>query len=429
MLLLYNIFVFFALLIALPWMFLKAWRRGDKPNWKQRAGDMPALKKSTKGRLWIHAVSVGEVMAVLPILREIKNREPELEIILSTHTPGGRRTAAEHAVELVDHIVEFPIDTPRFQLNAMMRLRPSAVAVMETELWMNFFWAAKSIGAHTAVINGRLSDRSFPRAKVVRPFYAALLKFVDLCLVQTETDRERFAALGAKEPIVFGNCKFDQAVADLDADPVYWREELGLDPKKTVIVIGSTRGEKEEQLVLSMLEYLSESKRNDIQFIHAPRHLDRVDELEREVAKRINDVARRSRGESGQYLILDTFGELSKVYCVADFAIVGGGFDNLGGQNLIQPLAHGKPVLHGTHMQNFRDVTEAANRAGCTICLESDPELLALTIQDLMADGERCREMGHKAKAFVADQLGASHRYAETLIDAATSAKGLLESN
>jgi 3-deoxy-D-manno-octulosonic-acid transferase len=217
--------------------------------------------------------------------------------------------------------------------------------------------------------------------------------------------------LGAVKPEVFGNCKFDQAVEGLDVNPRAWATELGLDLRKTVIVVGSTRGEVEERFVLDALAQIGF---NRIQVVHAPRHLERVDALCEEVRTRTGTVARRSHGEKGSYLVLDTYGELAKTYAVADIVVVGGGFEDLGGQNIIQPLAHGKPVLHGLYMQNFRDIAAMSMEAGASLAAAS-PEVLAKEIESLIVDPGKRERMGSIASELVARNLGASGRIASAV--------------
>jgi len=408
---LYNILILITSPFWAVWMWLRTNRRKEKPNWQERFGNLPIRPHKDAKRIWFHAVSVGEVVASMPILRELKATLPDHEIILSVTTSSGHQTAREKAANLYDHLVYFPIDVARFQLAAMQRVKPKVVAVMETELWFNFLWAAKVFDARTLLINGRISDRSFPRSQKVAFFYRALLKFVDRCLMQTPSDAERISALGGQNVEVFGNAKFDQAAEGLDADPAYWRKELGLDPKKLTIVIGSTRGEEEARFVLSAL---TEIGMEEIQVIHAPRHLETVPDLVKDIDKCFDSPALRSKKETGSYLVLDSYGELGKVYSVADIVVIGGGFSNLGGQNLIQPLAHGKPVLHGPHMQNFRDASEAAAKVGATqVC--PTPSELAAAIRTLMADPQKRETMGKAAASLIQTGLGASKRYAEAI--------------
>ncbi|MEQ1935377.1 MAG: 3-deoxy-D-manno-octulosonic acid transferase, partial [Fimbriimonadaceae bacterium] len=364
-----------------------------------------------KPAVWIHAVSVGEVMAAIPILRELRLLMPKHHVVLSVTTSSGHETARDQAAELFDSLVYFPIDLLRFQMSALMRIRPDVVAIMETELWLNFVFSARQLGVGTLLINGRISDRSFPRSQKVRFFYRALLHFMDRCLMQTELDAERIRALGAPTVEVMGNSKFDQAVEGLDEDPAYWRTELGIEDGRRVIVIGSTRGEFEEEFVASALSQIA---RDDLAVVWAPRHLERATQVAEQMTTLFGSCARRSVGETGNYVLLDTYGELSKVYCLADVVVIGGGFDKLGGQNLIQPLAHGKPVLHGEFMHNFQDVATESLRIGASQTCKS-PEELASALTGILASSELAQRMGSAGREFVARNAGASKRYAQAI--------------
>ncbi len=418
MFLLYNILLTLLAPLWAPYVYLKARRRKEQPNWAERQGKFPFAYVKGKHRIWVHAVSVGEVVAAMPILREIRKRLPSHEIVLSVTTSSGHQTARDKASDLYDHLIYFPIDVARFQLAALQTVRPDAVVVMETELWMNFLWAAKVMGARTMLVNGRISDRAYPTSLKVKFYYKALFRDLDRCLVQTDLDAERMQALGFATPEVLGNCKFDQAIEGLDADPAEWRLALGLSDKP-VIVVGSTRGREEEDLVLDALGKVGFDK---VSVVFAPRHIERAGELAAAVKQRTGGVALRSAGETGPVLVLDTYGELAKIYSVADIVIIGGGFENLGGQNIIQPLAHGKPVLHGPHMQNFRDVSEQALRAGASLaCSTSDD--LATEISSLINDRARREKMGAAAKMLISDNAGASVRYGDAIVEEVAKAK------
>ena len=411
MFLLYNILITLFAPIWAPWMWLRTRVRKEQPNWSERFGNYELKPRKDRKRVWIHAVSVGEVVASMPILESLRAELPDHEIVLSVTTSSGHQTAREKAAGFYDHLVYFPIDVARFQLSAMQRVQPSVVAIMETELWMDFLWAAKVFDARTMLINGRISDRSFPRSRRLRFFYKVLLAQVDRCLMQSDHDVARIEALGASSAETFGNCKFDQALGALDADPVEWREKLGLDPEVPTIVIGSTRGEEEEKFVLDALEQLGI---DGLQIIHAPRHMERVEALSGAVRERFGSVGLRSQGDRSRYLILDSYGELDQVYSVADVVIIGGGFDNLGGQNLVQPLALGKPVLHGPHMQNFREVAAAAVGVGASLICGT-PNDLAARMRELLADPDRRAIMGAQASRLVKENSGASERYASAI--------------
>ncbi len=412
MFLLYNCLLTVLAPIWLVWMLLRAKARKDSPNWSERQGQYLLSPRKDGPRVWIHAVSVGEVIAAMPILQELRNQAPDLEIVLSVTTSSGHQTARERASELFDHLVYVPIDVARFALSAMQRVQPDVLAIMETELWMNLLWAAKTFDARTLLINGRISDRSFRRSRWIAFFYKSLLGRMDRCLMQSARDAERIRRLGAKEVEVLGNSKFDQAAAGAVVDAAKLRRELGLPDDKPVIVVGSTRGAAEENLVLDAIAQVGLAR---LSVVHAPRHLETAPDLAERVAKRFGTVALRSEGETGPYLILDSYGELASVYAVADIAVVGGGFERLGGQNLIQPLAVGKPVLHGPYMGNFRDVASEAVACGASEIARSSDEL-ASALTRLIADPEERHRWGEAAHKLVETNLGASARYAAAIL-------------
>jgi len=416
MFVLYNFLLTLLSPIWVPWMLWRTRRRKLQPDWKQRTGDYAIGPPKGDRRIWIHAVSVGEVIGAIPILEAIRELDPTIVIVLTVSTSSGHQTAEKFPDGAYDHLFYFPIDVARFQLAAMVRVQPKVVAIMETELWMNFLWAAKSLEAQTMVVNGRISDRSFKRSRLIRFFYRALFRFVDTALVQSELDAERFRELGAKNVSVFGNTKFDQANTSEENSLEEWRKQLQIPLDASVIVIGSTRGADEEEFVSKAMALVPNAAA--IYWIWAPRHLERANALSDTLQSQFGSVARRSLGETGHALLLDTYGELDAIYSVADLVIVGGAFGDYGGQNLIQPLAKGKPVLHGVHMSNFR---EAAAGAACSGATQICPtiEHLANTIQRLLSDSGARLEMGRNAQEFVSKHRGAARRYAQAIVDAA----------
>lgn len=433
MVLLYNVLLFLLAPVWVTWMLWRTSKRQEKPDWNQRMGAYNHVPKKVKGtqRVWIQAVSVGEVIAALPVLRELRKRSPKTEIILSVTTSTGHATAQERAKGLYDHLVYFPIDVPRFALYAMIKVRPDVLAMMETEFWFNVLFNAREFQAKILLLNGRISDRSFGRIAYVKPFYRSLVKFFDRSLVQTETDADRMRSLGAKNVEVFGNTKFDEAGAEEPAVIAKLQGELPLDGRP-VAVVGSTRSADEEWLTVQALAEVAKSV--PIQVIHAPRHLESADGLIDQAAKAFgaDKVGRRSGASSDaplDYIVLDTFGELSSAYRLGTVAIIGGGFSKLGGQNLIQALAAGLPVLHGKYMHNFRDVTDLADKVGAAFRVElpsgdvskrsaEDVRVLASEVLRLMNDESALAKAGAAGRKLVAENQGAGARYAQAIVDA-----------
>ncbi len=414
---LYNILISLTAPIWAPMVWWRARRRRENPNWKERYGEYKLELDRSRPVLWLHAVSVGEVVASLSVLAEIRRQRPEAQIVLSVTTSTGHQTARDRAVasDLIDHLVYFPIDVARFMWTATWRVKPHAVAIFETELWFNFLQFSKEVGANTLLVNGRISDRSFRRSKSLKFFYRPLLAKLDHALMQTENDAERIRDLGAANVEVLGNTKFDEISKSGDSARAKWREELGVRSEEILIVVGSTRGPTEEAFVFAGLGVALSL---GAKVVHAPRHIEEAEALHQMVKGASIPSARRSQGETAQYLILDTYGELSHVYAAADIAIIGGGFEPFGGQNLIQPLACGVPVIHGPHMHNFRDVASAAQAAGASL-IANTPEELGIWVDILMKSPEKRADMGAAGLALVKSNQGASAAYAARIIAAA----------
>lgn len=410
MFLLYNVLLTLTSPIWGLWMWWRTRQRKEAPNWSERCGRYTIPKPGKKKRVWIHAVSVGEVVAALPILQELRSRKNVPEIVLSVTTSSGHETARERAKDFYDHLIYFPIDVLRFQMSAVQTVRPDVVAIMETELWFNFLWSADVFGARRMLINGRISDRSFPRSMKVRGYYAAMLRYMNRCLMQTPIDAERIQALGAPSAEVFGNTKFDQGV-DGKGNLGKLVADLGLtvDPSVSRVVVGSLRHEEFEMLAPAIRSWVQAG----VQVVVAPRHVERAAALRDALG---GSAPLRSANEAlaNHLLILDSYGELNTLYGWADVVVIGGGFANLGGQNLIQPLAQGKPVVAGLHMQNFRDTTQQARAVGAIV--QCDASQVGATVQGLLSDPQRRLAMGAAGQKVVQDNLGASRRYADAIL-------------
>ncbi len=415
--LLYNLSLVLAspfLLIYLVWRV--AVRGKSREGWSHRLGNLPV---SPQGRrvIWVHAVSVGEVMAALPLLQTLREQLPQHYLLLTTLTPTGNATARQQLGKLVDAVGYLPVDIPFAVRRAFNRVRPDALIIMETELWPNLLMVARRLGVKTLIANGRLSDRSLPNYRRFRWFFRNVLECVDAICAQSQEDARRFCAIGASPDRVHvsGNTKFDQAMVsaqDVDADAL--RRELGIPADAPVLVIGSTRAPEEEQLVARAYARLRQQFPN-LCIIWAPRHVERADAVADTLRAQGFEPWMRTQGtpaEPREQIVLDTFGELGKVYAVADVAIIGGSFVPLGGQNLLQPLAHGKPVVHGPHMQNFRDVAAMAQQAGVAWTAHNGDELVQ-QVARLLGDARLREEVARRARALVTEQQGASQRIVE----------------
>lgn len=421
---LYNLLLFLATPLWAGYFLWRVLNGSWRNRWWERLGFVPLRHDPNRERIWVHAVSVGEVLAALPVLKRLRETFPDREIVLSTTTPTGQRTAYDSARQWVDAILFFPLDLPFAVGRALHRISPCVLLLMETELWMNLLYQHKRRGGRVLVLNGRLSDHSFQKAQRWKRFFRPMLEQVDFACVQSPTDAVRFVELGLSPSrvIVTGNTKFDQALDAADTDTEFWREALRLPPGAPVIVAGSTRTPEEEQLVLEAYQRVREQI-PDVCLIFAPRHLERVPEVEAAMLERGLEPVRRTALQAESFrpasnfttvIIVDTYGELARLYSVATVTIVGGGFAPMGGQNLFQPLAHGKPVFFGPHMQNFRDIALIAKREGIGFEVRSADEL-ASGIVRLIRDPAQCLEIDRKARALIETHQGASDQCVQSV--------------
>jgi 3-deoxy-D-manno-octulosonic-acid transferase len=399
----------------------------SRPGWSERWGHLPANLHGSEGgkpRVWVHAVSVGEVVAAVPILRELRSLLADHEILLSVITPAGREMAEQQASKFVDGIFYFPFDLPWVARRTVRSVRPCVFASLESELWPNTLHELKRAGVRTAMVNGRISERNYRRSRRFAPWlFRWALSNVDRMLMQSSADADRIRSLGGAaggtDAIqVIGNSKFDQEIPSLSAHEVSaLRADLGLPEGRRVFVAGSTRSREEEGQVLDAYTALR-ARFPDLCLLIAPRHIERAEELTAAMRRAGLAPIRRTERERGcepaEQLILDTIGELARVYAVGSVAFIGNTFDPVvkgGGQNPIQPLAHGKPVLFGPRIATIRSEAALAMEAGIGFQVQNGAEL-ADRAGSLLADPKLLSEIDAKARALVAANRGVSARYA-----------------
>lgn len=411
---LYNL----TLIAATPlWLAYLLWRivvQGkSREGWSHRLGSLP-LSPPSRRTFWVHAVSVGEVIASLPLLQALREQYPEHHILLTTLTPTGNATARQYLGKWVDSVGYLPIDLPFAIRRALRRVHPEALLIMETELWPNLLMLTHRSGVKILIANGRISDKSLPRYQRLRWFFRRMLCLVSAICAQSPEDARRFSLIGAPEERVFvtGNTKFDQAaVSAQDVDTQALRESLGMPPQAPVLVIGSSRTPEEELIFAEAYRKLRERFPN-LCVVWAPRHVQRSDAVVEALQQKGFQPRRRTEGTPNvpcEQIVLDTFGELGQVYAVADVTIIGGSFAPLGGQNLLQPLAHGKPVIHGPYMHNFRDVVGLAHQAQVAWAAADVDEIVEL-VSKLLQDESLRSQVSARAQQLVAEQQGASQR-------------------
>lgn len=403
----------------------------SRPGWRERWGHLPEAMHSradTRRRLWVHAVSAGEVVAAVPILRELRERLPHDEILLSTITPAGHEMAEQQALPYVDGLFYFPFDLPWVVRRVVRLIRPAVFVSLESEMWPNLLHELKRQGATTVLVNGRISEKNFKRVqgRVGGWLYRWMLSNMDRLLMQSARDAERIGALGAgQDVVVLGNSKFDQEIARLDPEQIRaLRQELLLPDAAPVFVAGSTRSAEEEAEVVSAYKTMR-TQIPELCLLIAPRQIERAGELAAAMqAAGLTPVRRTQLANATApvaHLILDTIGELAQVYAVAAVAFVGNSFAPVnkgGGQNLLQPLAHGKPVLFGPLTATIRSEVALARDAGVGFEV-ADSAALAQEGLRLLTDADLRYEIEKKALALIAANRGVSVRYAEAVVEMA----------
>jgi len=403
---LYSAMLGAALLAYLPTFLVRRRRAGYGRHLGQRFGrlgdGLPA-----EPRCWIHAVSVGESAAAVPLVEGIRRRWPELGIVVSTITPTGARIVAERLAGRAVHRY-FPVDLPGPVRRALDAARPRFFIAIETELWPNFLRALAGRRIPAMIANGRISDRSFRRYHRVRWLMRRVLAHVSVFAMQSEEDARRIVALGAppERVVVTGNLKSD--LLPEASDDAGWRERLGLGARDRLWIAGSThRGE--ETMVLDAF-VRAKASHAGLALLVAPRHPERTGEVEELIRDRGLIAVRRSRlpreREPGAVTILDTVGELAQIYALAEVVFVGGSLVPVGGHNVLEPALRGKPVLFGPHTSNFREGAELLQRSGGGLVVK-DGEELARELARLLEDGDLARRMGEAARESFVGRQGA----------------------
>ncbi|OGD27260.1 MAG: hypothetical protein A2Y56_03135 [Candidatus Aminicenantes bacterium RBG_13_63_10] len=411
MYILYSFLLALALAALLPVYFIRLRLREGKPlALAQRLGLGLPARAPGRVSLWMHAVSVGEVLSLQKLAREVKDRHPDWALHVSVLTQAGMEVARKKLAS-ADRLFFAPLDFGWTARRFLRRFEPGLLILAESELWPNLLRQARKSGRGVLLVNGRVSERSFHRYRRLRFFTGRLFGDIALFLVQTEQDRERLIGSGARPERVriSGNLKCEITPGDIDPETLKRRrEEISLPRSKKLVVAGSTR-EGEETL---LLEAFRESRRarTDVGLVLAPRHMDRVAEVEKACGERGLRARRRTeirKGEEWDVLLLDTIGELSEFYALGDAAFVGGSLVPWGGHNLLEPAAYGKPIFFGPHMKNFAFLADVFTAAGAARVVRSPGDLRDMF---LFPDPAGLRVQGEKSLQTLKSLQGATAR-------------------
>jgi 3-deoxy-D-manno-octulosonic-acid transferase len=417
--LLYSALLALALVLGLPWWIVQMLRSGKyRAGLSERFGRVPLrlLKHKDKPVIWVHAVSVGEVLAISGLLGKLREHNPHHRVVLSTTTATGQKLARERFGE--ENVFYFPLDFAFAIRPYLKALRPELIVLAETEFWPNFMRLAHRSGAKVAVVNARVSDRSLPRYRRFRVLLSPILRNVDRFLTQSDIDRGRLIEIGAppERVAVAGNLKFDAMPAK--AAPLVGQLQVSI--KRAggwpIIVCGSTV-EGEEPVIIEAFRRALKWHPNAL-LILAPRHPERWPQVADLI--RGSGLAWWRRTEwhtddpvSSGIFLLDSIGELAPIYRLATVAFIGGSLVPRGGHNILEPAHYAIPIMVGPHTENFRDIVSLFTRAGAVDV--ADREHFADELLRLLEQDEKRALLGRHAADVVRANCGATARTVETL--------------
>jgi 3-deoxy-D-manno-octulosonic-acid transferase len=413
---LYRVVLWALLPIVAPWLKLRQWMTGkSRPGVRARSGR--ELPRMTPGGVWIQAVSVGEVEVARRLLAELDCRAPELPVVVSATTATGL-ALAQRSIGDRWTVIPCPLDLPGPVQRVLDAADPRLLVLVETELWPEMLHQAARRGVPVAVVNARLSERSFAAYRRVRRPLRSLLAPVTRVLARSPADADRFAALGvAPDRIaVCGNVKYD---LDPDRRPLPWATDVQrVAGQRPIVVAGSTMDGEEDQVLEALCGLSVEGGAPLI--VLAPRHPERFDAVARQIEERGLVVARRSRDgelrEDTQVFLLDTIGELARAYGLARLAFIGGSLVPTGGHNPLEPAVWGVPVLSGPRVHNFREVYDEMTAAGGA-CLVEDAAELREAASTWLLDAVAAKAAGEAGRSVVERNRGATEHTVRILLE------------
>lgn len=424
--LLYNLIGTTAGLASIPpaWLYHRK-SKEDLDRLHQRLGwYTPDMRKGFHGRprVWLHAVSVGEVGVAETIVKALRDQLPACRVAVSTTTKQGLARAKAHFADSVPCFYA-PVDLIGPACKALRMVQPDVLALLETEIWPNLIIRARRMGVRIVVLNGRISVRTIKSYLKIRPLMRHTLSHINTFSMISPSDAKRIQSLGADKQriLVNGNAKFDfpDPISKSAQAAVWARRVYALNENASVFVAGSTR-EPEERIVLDAYRRLRKSFPHTVLII-APRHIERAGQIEQWVNEKGLICQRRSTldGMGSQRIapvvILDTIGELSDTYSVADFVFCGGSLVPKGGQNLLEPAAWGKPVMYGPSMEDFTDARHLIEAAGGGLTIHDADQMAAVATDWLNRPNFAC-SVGKAARRAVLSHRGAARKHAEVVV-------------
>ncbi|HEY0324160.1 MAG TPA: 3-deoxy-D-manno-octulosonic acid transferase [Pyrinomonadaceae bacterium] len=429
MYLLYSLLFTLGILLLLPRFLLDALSHGKYvAGLGERLGRLPLIETGGRPVIWLHCVSVGETQAARPLARAILEKFPDHKLVVSTVTLTGQRVAREVFLTEAAAVIYFPFDWAWTVRRALRRVNPEIVLVMETELWPRFLLECRKRGVPVALVNGRLSEKSFRRYSLIRSFIKRVAGCLDLALMQSEADATRIRALGLEERRVevSGNVKFDLlASADENALTENLRERFGLSQTRPLIIAASTHATEERIAIEAFKKLRAAPVGREARLLIAPRHPERFDEVAALLSSSGLAWSRRSESTRAEdkacdAILLDSIGELRAAYPLAALVFVGGSIAPTGGHNVLEPAASGACIITGAHTNNFAAIINAFLERDALVQLpplrETEaPAELARIFAELLSDDTRRRKMIERAKGVLDENRGATLYTAERI--------------
>ncbi|MCP4782445.1 MAG: 3-deoxy-D-manno-octulosonic acid transferase [Fuerstiella sp.] len=412
------------LLMLSPVILWRSYRHGRyRTGWREKLlGSLP-ISSGSKPVVWFHAVSVGEVVQLQKIVDRFRTETDDgFKIVVTSSTDTGFELAASRFTDC--SVSWFPLDFSWAVSNAIRRVKPAMVVLVELELWPNFLRECGQAGVMTALVNARLSERSFRGYSRVKPIMAPLFEQFHVVTAPTEEYASRVRKLGASATVtqVTGSIKFDGVTANHEnAATSGFRRLFAISDNDVVLIAGSTQHPEEQMALDAWMELRKE--RPNLRLILVPRHKERFDDVAAIVRASGCRLYRRSESSEGEIapvdavILLDTIGELSACWGLADIAFVGGSFGSRGGQNMLEPAAHGAAVLFGPNTWNFKDIVEQLRHTEAAVQLQTRDEFLP-TVNRLLSDADSRQRLGQNAQRTVVAQQGAVEKTTRLLRDA-----------
>jgi len=426
---LYEIILSLGFIVLLPVFLFDALFKGKyAAGFKQRLGFVPRFNANGKKVIWVHCVSVGETNAARPLALKIKQDYPDSRLIISTTTRTGQKLARTVFSDLADLVIYFPFDWRSTVRRSLRRLKPSVVLLMETEIWFNFIRETSKSNARVAIVNGRLSERSFKRFGYIKKFMRRVLGYLDLALMQENADAMRLMSLGlrASKVRVTGNLKFDHDLNDEEHSlTAEFRKRFAVTPEAPLIIAASTHSPEEQWIVQAFKEVWKTSSENLPRLMIAPRHPERFAEVAQILKETGFTWVRRSesassRDQNAEIILLDSIGELRAAYPLAEMVFVGGSLIPHGGQSVYEPAAAAKAILTGPHTANFNAAIHEFSEHEAIVCLPKVPDeeivpRLVEAFRNLLIDHVRRATLSTNAQAVMNNNRGAVTRTIEHL--------------